>query len=422
MGGAATIFRAAKIYRSDGALLGDGAVLCRGGRIEAVARWAELAPRAEEAGVVDLGDVLLLPGLVNAHTHLRLTHLKGAIARRGDFVRWLGAVALRSRLSRRETLRRAIRTGERELLDGGVTTAVEIDVGGLSTETLRDSPMRLVFAHECIGLDPRTAARTAADLVEQVARFSEEPLRRLHGLAPHAPYSVSAELWEELARILKKQPRFLTIHLDESAEEVEMFTRGTGKMVTWLRRFRVLPRGWRPPRCSPGRFLAQTGILSIPGIAAHCGRADDGDIALLARFEWTVAFCPGTHEYFARPPYPLEKFRDAGVPVCIATDSAASNTGLSMMEEMRRVARDFPSLSPREIVAMATSVPARAIGWGEEVGTIEPGFCADFSAWTPAPEGDRLERSWFEAGPPRCLATIIEGRIVRRPDARREKS
>jgi len=414
-----TIYQARKIYRGDGSLLDNGAVVCREGKIVAVVPWAEM--RRHKAEVVDLGDVLLLPGLVNAHTHLRLTHLKGKIAPTKDFIAWLGKIALRSKLTRRATLRRSIAAGARQLLEGGVTTAVEIDVDGLSTEALRSSPLRLVFAHECIDLNPARAEETAARFMDAIAQHEGEPFRRRHGIAPHAPYSVSRELWEALAGKIKARqvanlPHFLTSHIAESAEETEMFTEGRGRMVRWLRMFGVLPRGWRAPHLSPVAFLEQTGILAVPGIAAHCGCADDADAARLARHGWTVAFCPGTHEYFGRPPYPLERLRRAGVPVCVATDSAASNTGLSMMDEMRRLARHFPDLAAREIVAAATTIPAAAIGWGGAVGRIEPGFAADLSAWAPPCDGERFDRAWFEGEPPACVTTIIAGRIVASPN------
>ncbi len=437
------VFRARRVWQSDGVLLLDGAVLCRNGRIEAVARYADL--RQLKGEVVDLGEVLLLPGFVNAHTHLRLTHLCGKLRPTKNFVGWLARIALRSRLSSRTTLRRAIAEGARQLLAGGVTAAVDIDIEALAAETLQKSPLRLVFAHECISLDPKRAAQTALRMMNLLEKQETIPLRRCHGLAPHAPYSVSRELWEALAKKIGERkaeekrrwsrkdkpdgtdvrdnlsmsmasmpsfPPFLTLHLAESADEDEMFRTGRGRMVRWLRLFRVLPCTWQPPRCSPVAFLERTGILDTPGIAAHCGCADAADAAVLARRGWTVAFCPGTHEFFRRPPYPLEMLRRAGVPVCVATDSAASNTGLSLMEEMRRAARMFPALTPREIIEMATMIPARAIGWAADAGNITPGYCADFSAWTPCPEGTQLERSWFDGPSPRCAATIIGGEVV----------
>jgi cytosine/adenosine deaminase-related metal-dependent hydrolase len=355
---------------------------------------------------------------------LRLTHLKGKIAPSKDFVGWLARIALRSRLSRRATLQRAIAAGAQELLEGGVTTAVEIDVDGLAIETLRSSPLRLIFAHECISLDPTKADKIASRMMKKVADGKTEPLRRRHGLAPHAPYSASRELWEALARKIGRVgrvrqvrqdgslPFFLTVHVAESADEVEMFATGRGKMARWLRMFGVLPKGWRAPGCSPVAFLEQTGILAAPGVAAHCGCCDDADAERLARYGWTVAFCPGTHEYFRRPPYPLERFRRAGTPVCVATDSAASNTGLSMMDEMRRLARLFPQLSAAEIVEAATTIPAQGIGWSNDIGRIEVEYCADFSAWSPSPETGHLDRAWFTGERPTCTATIIGGQVV----------
>ena len=411
----ARVYRARKVYHSEGRLLDNGAVACRGERITVVAPWREVGDT--QAEVVDLGDVLLLPGLVNAHTHLRLTHLKGAIAPTKDFVGWLAKIAWRIRFSRTKTAQNAVMAGARELLEGGVTTAVEIDIDCLSAEMLRLSPLRVIFAHECIEFKPSRAKKTASRLMDMVARLDTEPLRREHGIAPHAPYSVSRELWQSLAQELKVQPTFLTVHVAESAEEVEMFARGRGKMLRRLRLLGFLARDWRAPNCSPVAFLEETGILATPGIAAHCGQIDDADARRLARWGWTVAFCPGTHEYFDRPRFPLERLRRAGVPVCVATDSAASNPpdgGLSMMDEMRRLASHFGDLATGDIVAAATSVPAQAIGWGKAVGRLEAGFCADLSAWAPCCGGDRLDRAWFEEEPPTCTATIIGAQIVTR--------
>lgn len=405
------VYRARKIYRPDGSLLDNGAVVCRAGRIAAVGAWPEIGKGG--LAVEDLGDVLMLPGLINAHTHLRLSHLKGGDPT-DDFVGWLGKMAMQARFTRTATFTKAIEDGARELLETGTTTAVDVDIDALAATTLRESPLRLVFAHECIHLDPERAEKKAAEVMERAAGFEREPWRREHGVAPHAPYSVSRELFESLSRRLQSQPCFLTIHVAECADEIEMIAAGEGRIVKWLRMFRVLPRDWQPPRCTPVAYLDQTGILATAGVAAHCGLASEADAALLARRGWTVAFCPGTHAFFGRPPYPLERFRRAGVAVCIATDSAASNTSLSLMDEMRRVARDFHDLPAAEIVAMATTIPARAIGWGDAVGQLEPGFCADLSVWSPCPDGDRLDRAWLEGEPPDCAATAIGGRVVYR--------
>jgi len=410
-----TLYRARTLCLPDGRLLDNGAVLCRAGRIARVDTRARLD--AHGADAIDLGDVLLLPGLVNAHAHLRLTHLHGRLGARKNFVAWLGKVAARNRLTRTATLERSIRRGAAELLAGGVTAAVEIDMDGLSAATLADSPLRLVFAHELIRFDPAQAEAAAEAALEAVERQTAEPLRRAHGLAPHAPYSVAEPFWRALAGRLRARPLFQTIHMAESIEETEMLAEGRGRMLRRFRLLRLLPRGWRAPGCSPIAFLEGTGILEVPGVAAHCGQADEADARRLARGGWTVAFCPGTHEYFGRPPWPLERFRQAGVPVCVATDSAASNpTGLSLMAEMQRLARGFPALAAGEILAAATTIPARAMGWGEALGRIAPGWRADFSAWRPCPEGGRLERSWFGGAPPTSAATIIDGRIGCRAD------
>jgi cytosine/adenosine deaminase-related metal-dependent hydrolase len=403
------VYRARKIYRPDGSLLTDGAVRCRDGRIVAVEPWSG----SGGANVVNLGDALLLPGLVNAHTHLWLTHLHKRVRRPADFMAWLTAITWRVSIARQSTLRKAIEKGARQLLEGGVTAAVEIDYRGLSAETLAASPLRLVLAREILTLDPRRAEETASREMARLDAQPDEPFRRRHGLAPHAPYTVSRELWQALAQRLRARPAFLTIHLAESNEESQMIERGRGSFVRRFRFIRFLPRGWQAPGCSPVEYLESTGILDAPGIAAHCSTVNEADAQRLARHGWTVAFCPGTHEYFGRPPYPLEMLRRAGVPVCLGTDSAASNpTGLSMMAEMGRMARGFPQLSAREIVEAATTIPARAIGWAEAIGRIEPGRLADFAAWSPCPEGDRLDREWLAGSNPTCTATVLNGEVV----------
>ena len=303
----------------------------------------------------DLGDVVLLPGLINAHCHFDYTHMP--VPYRASFADWIrDIVALKAQQTPADYLA-GIQAGMKLALQAGTTTVVNIECFPELIEQLPASPLRVRWCPELI------------DLVKR-QELPAEPA----GLAPHAPYTASADLYRRCAQ----SGRFITTHVAESVEEDEMFRQGRGRLFDAFRE-----RGRDMSDCGdvgPVELLHRYDVLGRKCLAVHANCLTPGDVRLLAETGTSVVHCPKTHRYFQRAPAPLTELLAAGVNVCLGTDSLASNDTLDMFAEMRELARMFPSLSPAHIVAMATTNAAIALNQSARLGRIAVGAAADLLA------------------------------------------
>lgn len=327
--------RAPVIMTMHGPALHDHAIGISGDRISYLLPIAG-APRDPE--VIDLPHTTLLPGFVNAHCHMDLSHLRQRVPFQGSFTEWIRAlVALRAPLTE-DGIRRA--TGE--LQNSGVTTLV--DHVGASSELshIIDTPLRQQLFLEVIGVTAETADESL-ELQRQRARILQD-----RGIAatpsPHATYSVHPGVFQKMS---PSGP--LSIHCAEGDEEWELFTKGRGNLWGFVN---STVRGGEYH--SPMHYLAQHNLLPhSPWFAVHCNTLTDGDMALLKKSQATVVHCPRSHAFFNHPPFPLEKLRAAGVPVAIGTDSLASCPNFDFLEELRALREEFGFLTTEDIFEMA---------------------------------------------------------------------
>ena len=333
----------------------------RGGVIRSVARGPG---RARSRGVV------LLPGLVNAHTHLELTALRGRLPP-GPFPEWAKAlVAVRSGWSPRD-LSASMSLGIRLSVEAG-TTAVGDFVMLSPNDALRQAPLRGVSWREVLGIAPEQAGARAA----WAGGFLEG--RRPHwtpGLAPHAPYSVSAPLYRMLRRTAFRAKVPFATHLSELREEIEFLRTGRGVFADMLRSFGRDTGSWRPPRMRPAAWLDSLGVLRGATVV-HANYLTAADIAALRRNRAVVVWCPRTHDFFGHSAHPVRRLLDAGVRVALGTDSLASAPSLSVRDEILHASR--VGLPLETLLCMATENGARALGL-RRVGRIAPGWAADFT-------------------------------------------
>ena len=362
----------------------DAGVLVRRGRIRAVGRWRDLAAHQPKR-TLDLGDAILMPGLVNAHCHLDYTDMAGCFPPPKVFSDWLKLITeAKAGWNRGDYLQSWIR-GAKMLLRSGTTTVADIEaVPELLPEVWKSTPLRVFSLLELIGI--RSQRQPNAIVEEALARLSAlKPLRGGIGLSPHAPYSTVPKLLQCGARAARRHRWPLCIHVAESALEYQMFNCARGTMFDWLQR-----SGRDMSDCgrgSPVQHLKRCGALSDGLLAAHANYLGKGDPALLARHGVHVVHCPRCHEYFHHDKFPLRRLLKAGVNVCLGTDSLASvlksrkqQVELSLFEEMRALGKRAPWLSPGRIIAMATVNGARALGLQGRVGEIAPGAYADLVA------------------------------------------
>ena len=299
----------------------DGAVCLAGDRIAWVGRRAELPASHFHGQETDLGDTILLPGLINAHCHLDYTGMAGQIPPPKSFTDWIKSlVALKSSWSVGE-FAESWRRGAEMLLRTGTTTVADIEsVPELIPSAWQSTPLRVISFRELLNIKSR---QPAADIVEQAVNdwLGLPEARGRVGLSPHAPYSTSAELIELAARAAHRRNWRLTIHVAESEQEFEMFMYRQGAMFDWLKGQRDMTDCGHG---SPVQHLERRGCLDENLLAVHVNYLWRHDAGVLGRNRVSVAHCPHSHDYFHHLRFSREELEGAGVNLCLGTDSLAT--------------------------------------------------------------------------------------------------
>ena len=363
--------------------LDDGAVLIRDGRIVAIGRWADLRQDAP-ADVLDLGGVILLPGLVNAHCHLDYTDMAGQLPPPRVFTDWIKQIITLKSGWTRDDYERSWVNGAGMLLRSGTTTVMDIEtMPELLPEVWANTPLRVISCAELISVRSRLAVpEQVAHAVNRLSAL-QDPLKRV-GLAPHAPYSTNPELLNLAAAAAREWSWPLTIHIAESQAEFEMFMYRQGSMFDWLKPQRVMDD------CglgSPVHHAGAAGVLGRNCVAAHVNYLWDNDAETLARSGTSVVHCPRSHDFFQHQRFPFDRLEAAGVNICLGTDSLASfsarrgeTSALNLLAEMRAFSAMAPLVPPETIIRMATVNGARALGLAGQVGELSVGASADLIA------------------------------------------
>lgn len=380
------VLRARTILPISAPPIEDGAVRVENGKITAVGAWKDLA--TSEA--LDLGEVVLMPGLINAHCHLDYSDMRGAILSTTDFSQWIRRLNDLKRTQTDDDYVAAISRGLEELRLSGTTTVFNIESFPELLLKIPRPPLRVWWMYEL--LDIRNRIHTE-DVVAGALAFFGGQRNWLggFGLSPHAPYTTSKALYELTKICCEKYGMPFTTHLAETSDEFAMFVCGEGALHGFL--------------ASIGRDMSDTGgitpvakllggnLLPHGALLAHMNVLADSDWDIVSQRsqDFSVVHCPNCHEYFDRPPFPLEEFLSRGVNVCLGTDSLASNRCLNMFAEMRSLRRAHPQVTPQQAVEMATVRGAQAIGQKGRLGEITPGAEADLIALPLQPGGDVYE-------------------------------
>ncbi len=391
------LIRADRALTLDGPVVEDAGLLVRGDTIAAVGPAAELQAQAADAELVGLSGMTLLPGLINAHCHLDYTCLHDRLPRNDPFSKWVFAIVAAKHRMSPEAYEASVRAGLDELLRYGTTTVFEVscDHGGYAiTRVAHETPVRIAWFPEVLGLTPLDARRRLRGFKRAFAEFeSGNVIAR--GMAPHAVYSISKWLMKAIRRELFRRPMPITVHLLESRQEP-----------------RLSP--WFDPRQAV-KILDKFGLLDGPVLGVHVNYPDNEDIAILARRNVSVVHCPGSHQYFGHDSFPAERLRDAGVPICLGTDSLASNEQLDMLREIRIFLEAHPAFSAEEALRMAMTVPARFLGLEGRLGVLKPGALADVVALptSACPMEETCASVVRHEG--EVPWVMIGGKVVRRP-------
>ena len=373
------ILRARVVIPVSSAPIPDGAVVVSGNTITAVGPFTEI--RAEHPGeVTDLGERVLLPGLVNAHCHLDYSMMRRAIQPQRSFTEWIRRINALKRSLSPEDYRAAIERGFGELQRWGTTAVANIESFPELLTAMSASPLRTWWFLEMIDVRHLVAND---EVVTGTLAFFETHGPRLggFGLSPHSPYTASGPLYELASEAAAKLGMPVMTHVAESRDEWEMFRHARGELYDFMLRLGRWMHDCHHGR-TPLQHVFNHTALGTHWILAHMNELDDEDLTLLAsipRHERpSIVHCPGSHRYFRHAPFRLAKLLELRMNICLGTDSLASTHSLSMFDEMRILADREQWLHPADIVAMATLNGARALNLN--AGKIEPGALADLIA------------------------------------------
>jgi cytosine/adenosine deaminase-related metal-dependent hydrolase len=380
-----------------------GAVAVENGRIVAVGSAAELG------STVHYRDAVIVPGFVNAHTHLEYAVYGGFGDGLGDFAEWISLHVQRKARIGWDEFVDISRLGAAQCLASGVTTVGDCSYSGAAAVACAELGLRAIVYLEVFGADVGLGLERFARLRDRAAAAFSDRVRP--GVSPHAPYSVSLELYVACAELGLP----IATHISESESEVVYLTTGEG---AWSDYRDLLVA---PPGQTGTRLLAANGLLGPHVVAAHCVCVDDDEIELLAATRTGVAHCPRSNAVLGCGIAPLAQLRAAGAHVGIGTDSPASAPSLDFFEELRAVllaararARRPDALTAAETLEVATLGSARALGLDRELGSLAPGKRADLAVVSLAgssylPVEDPAAAVVFGGSPDRILATFVDG-------------
>ncbi len=361
----------------------DGTVAVENGRIAYVGPRIDAPREGDEA---DLGDVILTPGLVNAHCHLELTAMRG----------FLGGLGFRDWILRLTSARRAVfteammldaaRLGVAEGLQHGITTFADTGDSGAGFDALLALGARGISYREVFGPDPAQCDDAIAGLAAKVDAMQQRATDLVRvGVSPHAPYTVSDALFRATADLARQRGMPLAVHIAEGALESDLVQRGEGGFADGLRS-RGIAVG--PRARTPIALMESLGVLGAQSLLIHCVRVDAEDVAAIARHECAVAHCPASNAKLGHGIAPLTALLDARIRVGLGSDSVASNDRMDMLDESRLAvlfagAREgrHDALASDRALSLATIGGATALGIDAMIGTLEAGKEADLAAF-----------------------------------------
>jgi cytosine/adenosine deaminase-related metal-dependent hydrolase len=349
----------------------DGWVAIEDGRVSAVGHSPRPLPGAHH-----LGRVALLPGLVNAHTHLELSYLHERVPPCTDFVTWIRAVVAARRGEpdpHAAHLVEAIREGIDEAVRCGTAVVGDISNTLVPFELLARSPLAGVVFYELIRFNAPDPVAFVAQASRDVSVLADTDRVRV-SLAAHAPYSVAPQLFRAIRQAVDLNSGApCSVHLSESADEVEFIRTGGGQWRAFLEDVGAWNSDWQPHGGSPVEYLEACGFLSARVLAVHGVQMSAADLARLAAHGATLVTCPRSNVQTGAGVPPIAEFYRSGVHVAIGTDSHASTPDLNVFAELAELRRLAPAVPASRLLDSATRQGARALAFEADYGTIEPG-------------------------------------------------
>lgn len=403
----------------------DGAIAIERDRIVSVGARSALSNQFPQSTVREFSDAVIIPGLINAHSHLELTAMRGFLENEEkDFFAWLKKVTI-ARIDRMEADDRYVSAawGACEAVRAGVTCFADAsDSATESMTALGNVGLRGIVYQESFGPDPRLAKTSFEKLKARVTtlRQLETPLVKC-GVSPHAPYTVSAPQLEMISRFAIEEHLPLMMHAAETTMEVSLMLKGAGPFAEGLRSRDI---DWQAPGVSTIQYLNAHGVLETRPLLAHCVTIDDADIETMKQTETRVAHCPKSNAKLGHGIAPFSKLLDKGISVGLGSDSVASNNVCDLIEEARfalllsrATTENKNEINATKILETATLGGARALGLEGQIGELREGLQADFAVVSldgphQVPSYDPAGTLIFASSGRDVILTVVAGREV----------
>lgn len=409
--------------------ISDAAIAVINDTVVSVGKRDAVAASFPDATVQEFGEAAIIPGLVNAHSHLELTAMRGFLEKEeSDFFSWLRKLTV-ARLERMtaDDLYVSAAWGACEGARAGVTCFADAsDSAATSMKALRDVGLRGIVFQESFGPDPRLAEENFEKLKTKVAGLRQlETALVKSGVSPHAPYTVCAPQLEMISRFALEEKLPLMMHAAETAMEASLMLTGQGAFAEGLQRRGI---DWQAPKTSTIQYLNDHGVLKTRPLLAHCINVDDADLDTINQTESRVAHCPKSNAKLRHGIAPFAKFRQKGIAVGLGSDSVASNNTCDLIEEARfalltarTAAGDHNDcrLSANDVLETATLGGAKALGWQGQVGQLREGMQADFAVISltgaqQIPSYDVTDTLIFSSSGREVVLTVVAGKEVYR--------
>ena len=355
--------------------LRDGWVHVADDVVTAVGQGVNAPPAAR---VDDLGSAVVLPGLVNAHTHLELSWLRGRVPPSADFLAWVGhLMAARTRFESAEdgAAMAAVREAVAALRAAGTVAVGDISNALITPAVLASAGLPAVVFHELMGFRDVAGRTTVEAAVARHAALSSPGVRI--ATAPHAPFSVSPELFCAIRDDVQAAARPLTsVHVGESAAEVQLLRDGTGPWRERLEALGLWRHDWTAPGCGPADYLCDLGVIAGGTLVVHGVQLTDRELARLAGLGATLVTCPRSNVWVGAGAPPVARFFASGVAMAVGTDSLASAPDLNLFSELAELHRLAPEVPAGRLLEAATRGGAAALQLDAQLGSIAPGKSA----------------------------------------------
>lgn len=356
----------------------NGAVLIASGRIAEVGPTDRLVSASPNTPHHDYPGCVIVPGLVNAHTHLALTCLKDLIPSQ-PFAGWIRQIPVAVRALDRDDIAASIAFGAARCVVSGTTVVGDIADGPESAAVCADAGLGGAFYWELLGIGPGQIGQRLETMEFPAGCASSGRFR--YGLSPHAPYTSGPQTLVALREVARSQGAEFAVHAAESAAEEQVMRDGSGPLADLANR---LAYKFTPPGFGSVRYLSRLRVLD-DAVAIHCTQALPVDTPLLARRARGVVLCPRSNAYLQNGAPPVGRLLAGGVRCALGTDSLASNSDLDLLAEARALREIEPALSSEQLVRMITEEGAHILGLSGEFGALAPDYQADLAIYRLGP-------------------------------------